>query len=420
MENAKPYSISKWVVQAAYERVKANKGTYGVDEQSIGDFERNLKNNLYKIWNRMSSGSYFPKPVKAVAIPKKNGGTRILGIPTVEDRVAQMVAKIYFEPSVEPIFYEDSYGYRPNKSAIQALEVTRERCWKTDWVLEFDIKGLFDNIRHDYLMELVKQHTEEKWVILYIQRWLTAPFQMEDGTIVERAAGTPQGGVISPVLANLFLHYAFDDFMETEFPSISWARYADDGIAHCKTLKQAEFLQKKLIERFARFGLELNLEKTKIVYCKRSNRKGNYEHITFDFLGYTFRPRKAKSKQGKIFTGFLPAISDKAKKAIRQEIRSWKLQLKSNKSLQDIASMFNSKIQGWINYYKHFYQSELYSTLRYINDCLVKWVRKKYKKRKTRRRAKYWLSTVANRDSKLFAHWKYGVLPTAGYGSRMS
>lgn len=232
MKETKPYSISKRAVITAYEKVKANKGTYGIDEQSIEDFERKLNSNLYKIWNRMSSGSYFPKPVKAVAIPKKNGGTRILGIPTVEDRIAQMVAKLHFGPNVESIFYEDSYGYRPNKSAIQAIEVTRTRCWRKDWVLEFDIKGLFDNIRHDYLMEMVKRHTKEEWILLYIQRWLVAPFQMEDGTVVPRTSGTPQGGVISPVLANLFLHYVFDDFMVKEFPRIPWARYADDGIAH--------------------------------------------------------------------------------------------------------------------------------------------------------------------------------------------
>ena len=238
MQTTKPYNISKKAVVMAYRRVKANKGTYGIDEQSIEDFEKNLQDNLYKLWNRMSSGTYFPKPVKAVAIPKKNGGKRILGIPTVEDRIAQMVAKLYFEPNVERIFYEDSYGYRPNKSAIQALEVTRKRCWRKDWVLEFDIKGLFDNINHDILLKMVEKHTNEKWVLLYIRRWLITPFQMNDGDIVERSSGTPQGGVISPVLANLFLHYVFDDFMSKEFPSIPWARYADDGIAHCVSLNR--------------------------------------------------------------------------------------------------------------------------------------------------------------------------------------
>lgn len=413
MQETKPYSISKRAVITAYEKVKANKGTYGVDEQSIEDFEKKLNNNLYKIWNRMSSGSYFPKPVKAVAIPKKNGGTRILGIPTVEDRIAQMVVKLYFEPSVEPIFYEDSYGYRPNKSAIQAIEVTRTRCWRKDWVLEFDIKGLFDNIRHDYLMEMVKRHTKEEWILLYIQRWLVAPFQMEDGTIVPRESGTPQGGVISPVLANLFLHYVFDDFMVKEFPSIPWARYADDGIAHCVSLKQAKYLKRRLQERFATYEVELNSEKTRIVYCKDDDRKGNHEHTSFDFLGYTFRPRVAKNKYGKFFVSFLPAMGEKAKKAIRKEVRSWKIQFKTDKDLSDIANMFNSKIQGWINYYTHFYKSEIYSILRYINSKLVYWVRRKYKKRNSRKRAEHWLGEIAKRERNLFAHWKFGILPSA-------
>lgn len=413
MGETKPYSISKNVVMTAYERVKANKGTYGVDEQSIEEFEKNLKNNLYKIWNRMSSGSYFPKPVKAVAIPKKNGGTRILGIPTVEDRIAQMVAKIYFEPKVEPIFYEDSYGYRPNKSAIQAIETMRKRCWKRDWVLEFDIKGLFDNIRHDILLEMVKKHTDEEWVVLYIKRWLTTPFQMEDGEIKQRNSGTPQGGVISPILANLFLHYVFDDFMVKEFNNIPWVRYADDGATNCVSVKQAKYLQRRLQKQFEKYGLELNLDKTRIVYCKDDDRKGKYDTTSFDFLGYTFRARGSKNKYGKYFTNFLPAISDKAKKAIRKEVKSWKLQLKVDKKLEDIGGMFNKKIQGWINYYTHFYKSEMYGVLRYINGCLIKWVRRKYKKRKHRRRAEYWLGSIAKRDRNLFAQWKFGILPTA-------
>lgn len=413
MEETKPFKISKQAVKIAFDRVKANKGTYGIDEQSIADFEENLKDNLYKIWNRMSSGTYFPKPVKAVAIPKKSGGTRILGIPTVEDRIAQMVAKIYFEPKVEKIFYEDSCGYRPNKSAIQAVGVLRERCWRKDWVVDFDIKGLFDNIRHDYLIEMVKRHTEEQWIILYIERWLKTPFKMQDGTIVERTAGTPQGGVISPVLANLFLHYVFDDFMSKEFPNIPWIRYADDGALNCVSIKQAKYIIKVLDKRFKTFGLELNLSKTKIVYCKDDDRKGNYENISFDFLGYTFKPRHAKNKYGKCFTSFLPAMSDKTQKAVRKEIRNWKLQLKSDKTLKDIANMFNSKIQGWINYYSHFYKSEVVYTLNYINRCLVKWVRRKYKKRNSRKRAINWLREIAKRDTKLFAHWKYGILPTA-------
>ena len=405
MEETKPFKISKQAVKIAFDRVKANKGTYGIDEQTITEFEENLKDNLYKIWNRMSSGTYFPKPVKAVAIPKKNGGTRILGIPTVEDRVAQMVAKMHFEPNVEKIFHEDSYGYRPNKSAIQAVGVLRERCWRKDWVVDFDIKGLFDNIRHDYLIEMVKRHTNEQWIILYIERWLKTPFKMQDGTIVERIAGTPQGGVISPVLANLFMHYVFDDFMSKEIPTIQWVRYADDGVLNCVSLKQAKYIIKVLDKRFKLFGLELNLTKTKIVYCKDSDRKGNYENITFDFLGYTFKPRHVKCGNKKGFTGFLPAISDKAKKAIKQEVKEWKIQRKVNKNIRDIANMYNSKIQGWINYYSHYYKSEMYDIIRYINKCIIKWVRRKYKFNSTRKSVN-WLKRVMQNEPKLFAHWK--------------
>ena len=412
MDETKPFKISKQAVKIAFDRVKANKGTYGIDEQSIEEFEENLKDNLYKIWNRMSSGTYFPKPVKAVAIPKKNGGTRILGIPTVEDRVAQMVAKIYFEPNVEKIFHEDSYGYRANKSAIQAVGVLRERCWRKDWVVDFDIKGLFDNIRHDNLIEIVKRHTEDQWIILYIERWLKTPFKMQDGTIVERTAGTPQGGVISPVLANLFMHYVFDDFMSKEFPNIPWVRYADDGALNCVSIKQAKYIIKVLDKRFKNFGLELNLDKTKIVYCKDEDRQGNYGNISFDFLGYTFKPRGAKNKYGKLFINFLPAMSDKAQREIIREIRSWKLQLKSDKTINDIANMLNSKIQGWINYYTHYYKSGINDVLRYINRCLIKWVRRKYKKLNSRKRAVNWLMEIAKREPNLFAHWKFGIKPT--------
>lgn len=412
MEETKPFKISKQTVKIAFERVKANKGTYGIDEQTIEEFEKDLKNNLYKIWNRMSSGTYFPKPVKAVAIPKKNGGTRMLGIPTVEDRVAQMVAKIYFEPKVEKIFHEDSYGYRPNKSAIQAVGILRERCWRKDWVVDFDIKGLFDNIRHDYLIEMVKRHTNEQWIILYIERWLKTPFKMQDGTILERTAGTPQGGVISPVLANLFMHYVFDDFMSKEFPTIQWVRYADDGALNCVSIKQAKYIIKVLDKRFKTYGLELNLDKTKIVYCKDDDRQGNYKNTKFDFLGYTFKTRGAKNKYGKMFRNFLPAMSDKAQREVIKEARSWKLQLKSDKTINDLANMFNSKIQGWINYYTHYYKSGIHEVLRYINRCLIKWARRKYKKLNSRKRAITWLMEIARREPNLFSHWKFGIMPT--------
>jgi RNA-directed DNA polymerase len=414
MDKTKPYEISKHMVWEAYKLVKANKGAAGVDEESIQKFEANLKDNLYKIWNRMSSGSYFPPPVKAVEIPKKNGGVRILGVPTVADRIAQMTAKLYFEPLVEPIFHPDSYGYRPGKSAIDAVRVTRTRCWRYDWVLEFDIKGLFDNIDHELLMKAVRKHTDCPWVILYIERWLKAPFQMKDGSKRERTSGTPQGGVISPVLANLFMHYTFDKWMTKMHPHNPWARYADDAVIHCRTKEEAERLLERLNERFKACKLELHPEKTRIVYCKDDDRKGDHPEIKFDFLGYTFRPRRSKNRYGKFFINFTPAVSNKACKAMRQTIRGWRMHLKPDKGIYDLSRMFNASIRGWINYYGHFYKSQLYPVLRHMNNALVIWARRKYKKlARYKTRAIRWLGRIAKNIPKLFAHWELGILPAA-------
>jgi RNA-directed DNA polymerase len=413
MNKTKPYAISKKVVYEAFLRVKANKGSAGIDEESIEEFELNLKDNLYKLWNRMSSGSYFPPAVKAVDIPKKAGGTRTLGIPTVTDRIAQMVVKLYFEPSVEPYFHEDSYGYRPRKSAIQALEITRKRCWKYNWVLEFDIKGLFDNIDHVLLMKAVEKHTNIKWVKIYIERWLKAPFQTKEG-VKERTSGTPQGGVISPVLANLFLHYTFDKWMTIKHPNNPFARYADDAVIHCNSEAEAVRLLESLNNRMNECKLELHPTKTRIVYCKDGDRKENHENISFDFLGYTFRPRRSKNRWGKHFINFTPAISNKSKKSIRQEVRDWRLQLKAEKDLEDLSNMFNSKIIGWINFYGKFYKSEMYPTLRHINKALIMWARKKYKRlARHKKRAEYFLGRIANQNPKFFKHWELGIKPTA-------
>ena len=414
MDKTKPYDISKYVVVKAFQRVKANKGAAGIDNESLEAFEADLKNNLYKIWNRMSSGSYFPPPVKAVEIPKKSGGKRILGVPTVADRVAQMVAKIYFEHKVEPIFHPDSYGYRPEKSAVDALTVTRQRCWRYDWVLEFDIKGLFDNIDHELLMKAVRKHTSIPWVILYIERWLKTPFQMPDGTVVKRTKGTPQGGVVSPILANLFLHYAFDMWMVKNHPDKLFARYADDAVAHCYTREGAEMLLASLKKRMAECKLELHPDKTRIVYCKDDDRRGSHPETSFDFLGYTFRPRRSKDKYGRRFVNFTPAVSNKAKKAMRQTIHDWRMHLKPDKTLEDLSRMFNPVVRGWINYYGRFYKSELYSVLSHMNRALVRWALKKYKRlHRHKRRAEHWLGKIARREPKLFSHWQMGITPTA-------
>jgi RNA-directed DNA polymerase len=415
LDKTKPYDIPKQTVWDAFQRVKANKGAAGVDEETIGEFEKDLKGNLYKIWNRMSSGSYFPPAVKAVEIAKKSGGVRILGIPTVSDRVAQMVVKMHFEPKVEPIFTADSYGYRPRKSAIDALRITRERCWRYDWVIELDIRKLFDRIDHELLMKAVRKHTDSAWEILYIERWLKAPFQMQNGSKVERTMGTPQGGVVSPVLANLFMHYAFDEWMRREHPNNPWARYADDAVIHCRTQKEAKSLLIDLGERFKQCKLELNTEKTRIVYCKDDDRKGNYPLTLFDFLGYTFRPRRSKNRWGKCFINFSPAVSNAASKAMRQTIRGWRMQLKSDVGIDDLSRMFNPVVRGWINYYGCFYKSQLYSVLRHMNRALMYWARRKYKKLAVhKRRASSWLGRLARNRPELFAHWQMGILPTVG------
>lgn len=407
MNQAKPFPITKRQVWEAYKRVKANRGCAGADGQTVEIFEQNLADNLYKLWNRLASGSYQPPPVRRVELPKANGGIRPLGIPTVTDRIAQTVVKQALEPELERHFHPDSYGYRPGKSAHQALGMARQRCWHYNWVLEFDIKGYFDNIDHDLLMRAVCKHTQEKWVLLYIERWLKAPVKMPDGTELPRDKGTPQGGVASPLLANLFLHYAFDKWMGKHYPQIPFERYADDGIAHCRTREEAEKLKIVLAERFAECGLELHPLKTRIIYCKDDDRRDSYSETSFDFLGYTFRPRRSKNRWGKHFINFSPAISNKAAKAIRQEVRSWKLNLRSDKSLEDLSRMFNAVIRGWIGYYSAFYKSALYSTLRHLDRKLVLWATRKFKRlRAHRRRADQWLRAVARRQPGLFAHWR--------------
>jgi RNA-directed DNA polymerase len=363
LTQAKPFPITKRQVWEAYKRVKANHGGAGVDGQSLGEFAEDLEDNLYKLWNRLASGSYLPPPVRRVEIPKAGGGVRPLGIPTVADRIAQTVLKHALEPELERYFHPDSYGYRPDKSAHQAIGAARQRCWQCDWVVDLDIKGFFDTIDHDRLMRAVRHHTTEPWVLLYTERWLKAPVQRPDGTLQERDRGTPQGGVASPLLANLFLHYVFDAWMQRHYPHIPFERSADDGLCHCRTLEEAEDLKVALERRFAECRLELHPEKTKIVYCKDDDRRLEYPCTSFDFLGYTFRPRRSKNRWGNYFINFSPAISNRAAKAIRHEIRRWKLPLRSDKDLEDLARMFNTVIRGWINYYGAFYTSALYPTL---------------------------------------------------------
>ena len=411
MSAAKPFDIPKKLVAAAFRAVKSNAGGAGIDKETIGQFELKLKDNLYKVWNRMSSGTYFPPPVKAVAIPKKSGGERILGVPTVLDRVAQTVVKMVLEPVLEPIFLPDSYGYRPEKSALDAVAITRKRCWKFDWVLEFDIKALFDNIEHGLLRKALDKHTDCKWVRLYIERWLTAPLQLADGSLVQRARGTPQGGVISPLLANLFLHYTFDVWMTKNYPNAPWCRYADDGLVHCRSVKEAQEIRLALEARFAECGLQMHPAKTKIVYCRDDRRTGTYDHTKFTFLGYEFRGRGAKAvKTGNLFTGFTAAVSPASLKDMRQKARRLYYRNRTDLSLQHIASTLNPILRGWIAYYGRFQPSALAPIYRYINKSLIAWAMRKYKRfRKSKTQAGTFLQKVAQKCPQLFAHWKFGT-----------
>ncbi len=408
MKQAKPFSITKYQVWEAYKRVKVNKGGAGVDGQTIEEFEENLKDNLYKLWNRLASGSYMPPAVLRVEIPKGDGRMRPLGIPTVADRIAQMVVKEQLEPELEKQFHPDSYGYRPGKSALDAVGQARKRCWESNWVLDLDIKGFFDNIDHELMMRAVCRHTDEKWVILYVERWLKAPVEMLDGSRKHPEKGTPQGGVVSPLLANLFLHYAFDQWMERENPTISFERYADDAVCHCKSRTQVEKLHHELSERLNSVGLELHPEKTKVVYCKDDNRYEKYPRISFDFLGYTFRPRKCKNRWGRYFISFTPAISNNAAKAFLKKTRAWNWQRRSDMDLEDFARMSNPIIQGWINYYSRYYKSALCSTLICLDRRLQKWATRKYKRlRNHRRQAARWLNRIARKQPYLFVHWRF-------------
>ena len=403
----KPFNIDKVQVLKAYKLVKANAGAPGVDNETIELFEKSLKDNLYQIWNRMSSGSYFPPAVRAVPIPKKNGGQRILGVPTVADRVAQTVVKLQIEATLEAIFLPDSYGYRPGKSALDAVGVTRQRCWRMDWVLEFDIRKLFDEIPHGLLLKAVRKHVKDGWAVLYIERWLKAPMQLEDGTMVARDRGTPQGGVISPVLANLFLHYAFDMWMQRSFLQLPWCRYADDGLVHCRTLDEAKAIKAALQARLKECGLEMHPDKTKIVYCKDSNRRGDHPNKAFDFLGFTFRAREARNKlNDKTFGSFTPAASKASLQFMRDKIKELKLHRHSQISIDDIARDLNPVLSGWIQYYGKYGATEMRKLYHYVEQTLIRWARKKFRRRHlSKTAAAAMLHSLRATKPRLFAHW---------------
>lgn len=408
----KPFEIRFDRIVLAYKTVKANKGSHGVDGVSLEGYEENLQDNLYKLWNRMSSGSYFPQAVRQVEIDKKGGGKRPLGIPSVTDRIAQAVVKRELEIMLEPVFHEDSFGYRPHRGVIDAVGKARERCWKFDWVLDIDIKSFFEDISHELLMKAVRKHTDCKWHLLYIERWLKAPVQQGDGSLTGKDRGTPQGAVISPILANLFLHYCFDEWMRRNISHCPFERYADDCVVHCKTQKQAAWVRQQLEKRFQQCGLTLHPVKTKIVDCRTGKESKGSEHQEFDFLGYTFRKRKAKSKQGEYFTSYLPAVSKKSIKSIQEKLKECEPLVKTTGILKHIAKELNPKIRGWFNNYGKFYLSELKRQLQYINRQLMLWARRKFKRlKRSRWNAKEWLRKISTKEPTLFEHWIQGVTP---------
>lgn len=407
---AKSLPISKQMVYNSYLKVIDKDGAAGIDRQSIAMFNENLKDNLYKIWNRMTSGSYFPPLVRTVFIPKKQGGERPLGIPTVGDRIAQGVVKDYLEPSLETIFHQSSFGYRPGRSAHDAIKQCQDNCISYAWVIDVDIKGFFDNINHGIMLELLQQHTAEKWVLLYAERWLKAGMQQKDGSILTRTKGTPQGGVISPLFANLYLHHGFDKWMDEENPQNPFERYADDIVIHCSSKEEAESLLEKLKVRMQQYELELHSEKTKIVYCKNYQRNETHENNSFTFLSYSFEPRTTRSKFDlkKCLVVFSAAICQQAKTSIREKLREVLPTRWSNQKLTWFAQKLNPKIRGWINYYAKFNQHKAYSVFYYLNELIRKWIKNKYKIRvKSQLFKKYQSLQTAN--PVLFYHWQLGI-----------
>jgi RNA-directed DNA polymerase len=409
-EKTKSFAVSKAMVYESYLKVCSKDGAAGIDKETIEMFNADLSRNLYKVWNRMSSGSYFPPAVRTVLIPKKQGGKRPLGIPTVGDRIAQGVVKDYLEPILEPLFSVNSFGYRPGRSAHDALAQCEQNCRTHAWVVDLDISGFFDNLSHHWMMKMVGHHTQEKWVLLYIERWLKAGVEQADGSIAARAKGTPQGGVISPLLANLYLHHAFDMWMSRHFASNPFERYADDIIIHCNSKQEAENLLGAIGTRLQSFELELHPEKTKLVYCKNDKRKEEHEHTSFTFLSYSFQPRIKANRaiKGSRFMVFDAAICCKAKAYIKQRIRAVFDPRNTTISIAQAATKLNPKIRGWLNYYSRFNARIAAKVFEYLNELIQRWIEEKFKLRGRMAVLEKYKNYV-HENCKLFAHWEKGI-----------
>jgi RNA-directed DNA polymerase len=402
--------ITKQMVYEAYKKVHRNKGAAGIDEESLEDFDLGKAKNLYKIWNRMSSGSYFPMGVREVSIPKADGKKRKLGIPTVSDRIAQEVVRTYIEPRLEKEFSANSYGYRPLRNTHQAVAKVKENVLKYPWVIDMDIKGFFDNMSHEKVILALEKHISEKWVIKYVKRWLTAPMINKEGKETPRSVGTPQGGVISPLLANLFLHYAFDKWMAIHFPQISFVRYADDIIVHCNSEEESKEVLEAIRGRITNCELSLHPDKTKIVYCKTANRKKTFKTVKFDFLGFSFQPRPLmSSRTKKLFLSYDCAISRTKELKIAEELKESMFHQWTGSTLEEIAKTFNPKLRGWYNYYGKFSPYKLNRVFGLFNWRLIKWAVKKYKSfNGSMRKAGNYIRGIAEAFPYIFVHWQYG------------
>ena len=399
-EETKSQPISRKMVWQAYWKVKANKGCAGVDEIDWEYFDKNRNALIYKLWNRLTSGSYFPNAVKRVAIPKKGGGQRFLGIPTLLDRIAQEVVRTHLEQIVEPLFHQSSFGYRPGRSCHQAIQQSCSNSMNHDFAIDLDIKGFFDNIDHELMMKAVKHYCSDKWVLLYVERWLKAGILQTDGIITTPTQGTPQGGVISPLLANLFLHVVFDKWMEKNHPEKPFERYADDIVVHCKTEKQAQYMLREIKSRMTNCKLELHPEKTRIINLRGKSQ--NRFRKGFDFLGFTIRPAAYKHK-GKIKAVPGIFVSQKSKTGIMQKFREMNIH-KWRTPIEHIAQKINPVIRGIINYYHKFQRNDMRQIWNILNVRLLKWV--KWEKDFGKKRALNYLRVRYKEDPGLFAHWR--------------
>jgi len=408
----KSIEVTKSQVWEAWKRIKQGGKGVGIDNVTIEMIEKNPRKYLYPVWNRLASGSYFPAAVREVSIPKPNGKERLLGIPTMCDRVAQEVIRAELEQELEPHFHPSSYGYRPGKSAHQALEACARNCWERWYVVDVDIQGFFDNIDHAKMMKILRKYTSKKHILLYCERWLKAPVLRNNGEMdTNRKKGTPQGGVISPLLANLYLHEVFDSWMQQNHSIMVFERYADDIVIHTRSIEQSEFILDKLRVRLRQYGLTLNKEKTRIVYCYRTARFYKApENIpaSFDFLGFTFKPRLCERGDGELFWGFRPAVSSKNLRRMNAALKTMHRWVRM--SIQEIAAKIAPKVRGWIRYYGHTRKSGLTWLFEKLNERIAKWVRNKYKIR-SRRKCFAWVRRVSNSFPTLFVHWEYGWLP---------